>query len=124
MNIKIIEDKLQQSLVNNEIAIKPMEIIKLLMKMVDVENVLTGAEKKDIVIKVLTDISMGKDGIFGTADDLLPEHVVDGIVALIRSGIIDEVITLLHTVAITAIPPLGILQTLCKTMVRWLSKVL
>jgi hypothetical protein len=101
-----------------------MEIIKLLMKMVDVENVLTGAEKKDIVIKVLTDISMGKDGIFGTADDLLPEHVVDGIVALIRSGIIDEVITLLHTVAITAIPPLGILQTLCKTMVRWLSKIL
>lgn len=117
-----IKSKLIEALANHEIATKPMEIIKLLMKMVDVEKVLTGAEKKDLVIKVLQDVCVGKDGISGTEDDIIPEHVVDGIVALIRSGIIDEVITLLHTVVIKTVPQFGILQSLFRWFFRHLKQ--
>lgn len=120
IDIEVVETKVHDAIVNRDIAIAPMAIIKYLMKIVDVDNALSGLEKKEMVIKILEKICAGKDGIMGTDDDLISEHIVDGINALIRSGVIDEVITLLHA----AVPlPIGIFGKFFKLLLRWLSKL-
>jgi hypothetical protein len=120
IDIPILETKIHDAIVNSEIAIAPMAIIKYLMKLVDLDNTLSGLEKKELVIKILEKICAGKDGIMGTDDDLVSEHIVEGITALIRSGVIDEVITLLHAIVPV---PLGIFGKVVKHLLRWLSKI-
>lgn len=123
IDIVTVETKVRDAITQNEIPIAPMAMIKYIMKIVDVDNALSGIEKKELVIKVLDHVCAGKDGITGTDDDLIPEYIVEGISALLRSGVIDEVITLLHTVAITAMPiPVGIVGRICTHLIRWLSK--
>jgi hypothetical protein len=123
MDIVTVETKVRDAIIENDIPIAPMAMIKYIMQLVDVDKTMSGLEKKELVIKVLDHVCAGKDGIMGTDDDLIPESIVDGIGALLRSGVIDEVITLLHTVAVTAMPaPVGIVGRICTQLLRWLAK--
>jgi hypothetical protein len=122
MGIEDITLQLHEALHKKELETKPISIIRFLVKAIDIDNLLSGNEKKQIVIDVLTKICAGKDGISGTEDDLIPEYVVNGIIALIQSGVIDDVITLVHTVIITTAPlPVGIFETIFKKLFRLLT---
>lgn len=122
----LIEDltaKLSEALLKKEVTLTPLPIIKYLMKILDVDNMLTGSEKRNLVVEVLSYICAGKDGISGTADDLIPPNILEGIIALITSGVIDEVITLIHTVAVNTVPPIGVFELICKNILKWIVKL-
>lgn len=60
---------------------------------------MTGAEKKQLLIKVISNIAAGNDGIFNTADDVLSESTVNIIRSIVDSTLIDNIIDIIVEVS-------------------------
>jgi hypothetical protein len=73
----------------------PMNIVGVGMQLMNKYPTLSGTEKKNLLIKGLTSLASGKDGILGTADDAIPKPVVDTITTLIQGNLINDIIGLL-----------------------------
>lgn len=58
---------------------------------------LTGQQKQDILVAVLEDIAKGNDGVFGTADDVIPEKVWNQVEVLLSSGIVTSAIQVCYS---------------------------
>lgn len=65
---------------------------------------LTGQQKHDILVNVLEDIAKGKDGVFGTADDLIPEKVWKQIETLLSSEIVNSAIKVCYSLVTGKFP--------------------
>jgi hypothetical protein len=74
-----------------------MTLIVCGIKLVDKYTGLTGKQKSDILVKVLESLAKGKDGTFGTDDDIVSESVWLHIQTLIKSGIIQSTINVCHS---------------------------
>lgn len=73
----------------------PMNIVGVGMQLMNKYPTLSGTEKKNLLIKGLTSLASGKDGILGTADDVIPKPIVDTITTLVQGNLINDVIGLL-----------------------------
>lgn len=78
----------------------PIDMIKYMVTVVEKIPNMNGKDKKTLVIEIAKTICSGKDGIFGTEDDLFPPIVIHGLKALLNSGLIDDVIDLAHSAVI------------------------
>jgi hypothetical protein len=72
-----------------------ISVVQEIMKNLEVFKGLTGEEKHAITLTILDEIAKGKDGIIGTEDDLIPEHILKGIKALIENDLINSTISLI-----------------------------
>lgn len=70
-------------------------LIKFVMTNVEKLNGLSGEEKEQMVMSILTDLAKGKDGISGTKDDLLPPIVIAGLQAMSENNLITSTIELI-----------------------------
>ena len=124
MTVDDIILQFREAVVKKDVDIKPIPIIKFLVKVIDVDNLLTENQKKLLVIKTLTILCAGKDGITGTYDDLIPECVLKDLISLIESGVIGDVITLIRTVAINTVPfPIRLFEIIFKSIIRICAKI-
>jgi len=73
----------------------PMNIVGVGMQLMNKYPTLSGTEKKALLIKGLTSLASGKDGILGTADDVIPKPIIDTITTLVQGNLINDVIGLL-----------------------------
>ena len=74
-----------------------MSLIVIGVQILTKNKTITGQEKQELLISVLRDIAKGKDGKFGTADDLIPEQVWTQIETLLDSGIINSTIDVCYS---------------------------
>ena len=72
-----------------------MDVVKSLWHVVDDFGALNAEQKKKIVIQTLEDIASGKDGILNTADDIIPPHILKGIVMLIECNLVIDLLDLI-----------------------------
>jgi hypothetical protein len=91
------------------------DVLKSFIYILDGFESLSGAEKKTIIMKTLEEIAAGADGILYTEDDLMPPHVYDGLVLLIKhnliSSSIDLIADLMHSNPVCSLP-----CVLCKVL--------
>lgn len=88
-------------MVKNNLGVStPIDMIKYMVTVVEKIPNMTGKEKKTFIIEIAKTICSGKDGIFGTKDDLFSPIMVHGLEALLNSGLIDDVIDLAHLAVI------------------------
>tara|TARA_Y100000389_G_C17267280_1_gene416102 strand:+ start:257 stop:586 length:330 start_codon:yes stop_codon:yes gene_type:complete len=52
------------------------------------------AEKIDLLLTALKQIAKGKDGIFGTEDDLIPEEVITEIQHMSKTNLLTDLVTI------------------------------
>lgn len=76
-----------------------MTIVKKGMELMDKYKNLSGKEKKDLLIKVLDNISAGNDGIIGTDDDILPQETVAAMRTILDGKLINDIIDTMLSVA-------------------------
>lgn len=76
----------------------PMNIVALGMELMNKYPSLSGTEKRNLLVKALTDLASGPDGVLGTADDTIPQPVVDTLASLIQGNMIGDVIGLVADV--------------------------
>lgn len=76
-----------------------MAIVKKGMELMDKYKQLSGKEKKDLLIKVLENISAGNDGIIGTDDDILPPDTVASIKTILEGKLVEDIIDTIVSVA-------------------------
>lgn len=69
-----------------------MAIVKKGMELMDKYKHLTGQEKKELLIKVLENISAGNDGIIGTDDDILPQETVTAMKTILDGKLVGDII--------------------------------
>lgn len=71
---------------------KGMEILK------GFEN-LNGTEKKEVLVAAFSKIAVGKDGVAGTEDDIIPEAVVASVRVLLEKDLIGETIDVFASIS-------------------------
>ena len=69
-----------------------MSIIRKGMELLDTFKNVKGAEKKQILFRVLEQVSAGSDGILGTSDDLLPEATLKAIKAIMDGDLVGDIV--------------------------------
>lgn len=69
-----------------------IDILKLVMVEVEKLQKLSGTEKKQLVVALVTKLANGEDGIRGTNDDLLTASAVKGLKALIEDDLLANTI--------------------------------
>jgi hypothetical protein len=72
-----------------------MSILRKGMELVDKYPELTGEQRKTLLINVLMRVAKGEDGVFGSADDVLPEATVKQMCALLEGNMIENVIDII-----------------------------
>lgn len=72
----------------------PMLIITRCMELLEHVKGLNGKEKKLYIVKAIEAVAKGDDGIFGTADDLLPERTIRALQTLVEQDIVSDTIQL------------------------------
>lgn len=72
----------------------PMNIVGVGMAIMNKHENLSGSDKKALLVKALTSLASGPDGVLGTADDRIPKPIVDTIVSLIEGKLINSVLDL------------------------------
>lgn len=70
-------------------------LIKFVMTNVEKLENLSGTDKEQMVLSILTDLAKGKDGVAGTKDDLLPPAVIHGLQAMSENNLITSTIELI-----------------------------
>lgn len=75
---------------------KPVALLRHGVAVLSTMKHLTGAEKKALLVTAIKMIAAGPDQIPGTADDLIPPVVTDGLKVLIESGLLEDVADLAH----------------------------
>ena len=70
-----------------------IDLLKITMTHVERIKGLTGKEKAIVVMHILDIIAKGDDGIAGTNDDLIPQHVINGVKALLENNLIESTIS-------------------------------
>lgn len=70
-------------------------LIKFVMTNVEKLNGLSGQEKEQMVLSIITDLAKGKDGVAGTKDDLLPPSVIAGLHAMSENNLITSTVELI-----------------------------
>lgn len=68
--------------------------VKLINKVKEVDN----DKKSEILMVVFERIAKGKDGQFGTADDVIPEKVWSQVQILLNEGILFSIITVVNDI--------------------------
>lgn len=81
-----------------DLVCNPMNVVGVGMQLINKYSVLSGTEKKTLLVKCLHNIAAGKDGVLGTADDTIPKPIVDAITKLIEGNLMDGVISLVADV--------------------------
>lgn len=76
---------------------KPVAVVQQGVAMLSTSKGLSGSEKKQLLVAAIQTIARGPDGISGTADDVIPPFVLAGLVALIESELLGDVIDLAHS---------------------------
>jgi hypothetical protein len=77
----------------------PLSVVALGMQVMNGYNGLSGDEKKLILVKALTTIANGADGVAGTNDDVLPKPIMDTITKLLNGTMIHDMINLVSDVS-------------------------
>uniref|UniRef100_A0A6C0M0D8 Uncharacterized protein n=1 Tax=viral metagenome TaxID=1070528 RepID=A0A6C0M0D8_9ZZZZ len=77
----------------------PLIVITKAMEILEHVNGLSGKEKKMYIIQTIETIAKGDDGIFGTADDLIPERTIRALKTFIEQDIIGDTIQLVTDVS-------------------------
>lgn len=72
-----------------------LDILRSLVLVVNDFSHLSQTEKKALIIDTFHDIAAGKDGILGTADDVIAPNIVKGIDMLIECNLVSAVIDLI-----------------------------
>lgn len=72
-----------------------VDIVKVTMQEVEKMKSLSGLAKQKIVLEVIKDIAKGPDGISGTSDDLIPEHIMAGVHTLIEHELLPAIINVI-----------------------------
>lgn len=85
--IQILENK--DGLIHSSI-----DALKLMVKTMDDYDGLSGHQKKDMLLRILNEITAGDDGILYTQDDLLPRKIHDGLFFMIEHNLVSPIIDL------------------------------
>lgn len=83
---------IQQKKVNITSAIS---LLKVGMQKAEALRSLSGKEKQDLVVDILSTIAKGADGIEGTQDDLIPSSVIAAIRAMIEHDLVASTIDII-----------------------------
>lgn len=90
---------LQDAIAKRKVQVTPMSLIAKGMEYVERYSQLTGKEKRDILLASLEKLAAGEDGVAGTADDLVPKAIVDGIKAMIANNLVEDAVNMVADVS-------------------------
>lgn len=89
--IHVVTEQLTSAIKSNKMDVSsPFSIVAKGMEIVNQFPSMNGNEKKAMLMKVLRQIAAGKDGIEGTADDLLPAKTLDAIQLMLEKDLISD----------------------------------
>lgn len=98
-NTEQIVFELQDFLTNHSKNVTATSIIAKTMELVERVKGLSGAEKKDLVLKVIFLVAKGKDGVEGTDDDIIPKDIMDNVRLLIEKDLVGDVVDVIVNAA-------------------------
>lgn len=75
-------------------------------KLIEKTKGMDADEKKVILLKVFERIAKGTDGQFGTADDVIPEHIWKQVETLLNSNMLHSLINLVFNLVTKKLPEL------------------
>lgn len=84
--------ELQDYLLNNPSNLTPSVLIAKAMELVERIKGLSGSEKKDMVLIIISIVAKGKDGVEGTDDDIIPKDIMDKIHVLIEKDLVGDIV--------------------------------
>ena len=87
-----IKQAIKEKKINTE---SPIAIITKAMELLEHVNGMSGKDKKMYIIQAIEIIAKGDDGVFGTADDLLPERTVRALAMFVEQDVIGDTIQLI-----------------------------
>lgn len=76
-----------------------MAIIGKGMELMGSFETMSGPEKKKYLIKAIEMVARGKDGVFGTEDDLIPENTAKTLMMLLEQNLVEDTIHLIADAA-------------------------
>jgi hypothetical protein len=94
--ITSLQDAIEQKTVNANSA---MAIIGKGMELMGYFKDVSGPEKKKYLIKAIEIVAKGKDGVFGTDDDLIPESTAKTLTMLLEQNLVEDTIQLISDAA-------------------------
>lgn len=87
----VVTEQLTSIIKSNKVdTSSPFAIVAKGMEIVNQFPSMNGHEKKALLMKVLRQIAAGKDGIEGTADDLLPMKTLDAIQMMLDKDLVSD----------------------------------
>lgn len=93
--------------------------VKLINKVKEAEN----DKKSEILMNVFERIAKGKDGQFGTADDVIPEKVWNEVQILLKEGILYSMITVVDNIVNGKFPEIDDVAKTAKGCVSFFSRI-
>ncbi len=82
-------------------------------------DVAKATNSKQDALDALRKLANGQDGVPGTADDVIPQHVVTVIAYLVEHGVATDILALA-----TGAPPVGLLGGVARAVTGFVKKVL
>lgn len=73
----------------------PLNIVAIGMEAMNAYKNLSGTEKKALLVRALTIIANGADGIPGTSDDVISPHLLNTIRTVIEGNMLDNMINII-----------------------------
>ena len=97
---EVVYEKMVCFIRSNQVNVNsPFAIVTKGMEAVQGIHNVSSAEKRSILQDVLSRIAVGKDGVAGTSDDILPPKVMDEIKRMLESGLIDDFMSVAKDIA-------------------------
>lgn len=97
-----LTDLLTNGASKSELLKNPIKLIAKSMELLHTQKhwkVLSGAEKKELLLGALETIAKGRDGVQGTSDDLLPADFVVTIKLMLERNLVSQVIDVVAATA-------------------------
>lgn len=100
MSEQVLEKFANHVKTNEDVKIdNAIDALRILAVIVTKTASVNESERKEIIIKILEEITAGADGVLFTEDDRLPRNVLEGLEILIRSDMLSSTIDLVLEVS-------------------------
>lgn len=91
---------LQESILKKEInGASPMTIVTKGMELMETFPNMSGAQKKELLTKVIERVAAGKDGIVGTDDDIIPKECVEALKLMLEKQLLEGIVSVISDAA-------------------------
>lgn len=104
LDISVLVSKFQTKLQNHPNISSAVGLITTGMKMLKEMGVADAAKQKELLLQLLHRVAAGKDGVSGTADDLISPKILEQLNMLLNTQMATDIISTVHGAMVEIVP--------------------